>query len=785
MGPMRWLALGLVVTAWACSSPREPAIRVEARFGSFVPRCLELIATEASPPRRQSRVTVLREQLDSSEGATLAVFPAEGWAAYLELELRSFEGGCTGDPIERIRREEPLRARFDPVPVWEITFAAQDEDGDGFAAALPGILGTDCDDHAPLSSPSGTEDCGREDRDCDGLIGCLDPDCGACNQPPSPCHSAPGTCSVDGGCSYSIALAKPCDGGVCRSNGTCAPGEANCQDGLDDDDDGKIDCLDSDCAAQACDDLAPCTVNDLCRSDGGCQGSPMACTTPPGGPCWNAAGVCDAGACVYSVTTGASCSDGTDCTSGDTCRADGGCQGAPISCATPPNAQCYAAAGACLLDAGTCSYTPQPGKACDDGNSCSASDVCQPSGTCSGTVYSCSTPPGECFDPGVCAGDGGCTFAARLGAACSTGYCNASGACIAPAVFLYSPFNFDPSQHSPNGPVTLSGCDAIFDSSGATPAFTTWCGGNPPGIGLDSNVVVLAMDALSISADSSLTIVGSRPVVLAVYGSATIGGPIWANSVTAAPARKGPGGSPAACSGDGLAGSDQGGGGGGGGGAGYASNGGDGGVNSAMPATAGAGGSSWGGSPSPLRGGCEGGRGGAASGTQPALGGAGGGALQISAAGHLEIDAVISTSGAGGAPGAAKAGSQPGGAGGGAGGTLVLEAETLQLTSNAILTANGGGGGGGANNATASPGQDGSPDNSNPAPGGNGEGGGAAGGPGGARQTLPGSGGASNRGAGGGGGATGRIFLRHNNTGTGCIDQANVISPQPSRSQCP
>ncbi len=98
----------------------------------------------------------------------------------------------------------------------------------------------------------------------------------------------------------------------------------------------------------------------------------------------------------------------------------------------------------------------------------------------------------------------------------------------------------------------------------------------------------------------------------------------------------------------------------------------------------------------PLTMGCAGGRGGG--GTNP---GRGGGAIQISARGSLVVSGRIEASGGGGGNATGIAA----GSGGGAGGGILLEAETLNLT-GAQLCANGGGGGGGGAQASSPLAQD-------------------------------------------------------------------------------
>ncbi len=102
------------------------------------------------------------------------------------------------------------------------------------------------------------------------------------------------------------------------------------------------------------------------------------------------------------------------------------------------------------------------------------------------------------------------------------------------------------------------------------------------------------------------------------------------------------------------------------------------------------------------------------------VGGVGLRALQISSAGNITINGVVSARGRGGA-GATSSGSS--GGGGGSGGALLLEGSAVALNTGARLTANGGGGGetGGLIN-TGLNGSDGSETSALPAPGGNGAG---------------------------------------------------------------
>lgn len=159
---------------------------------------------------------------------------------------------------------------------------------------------------------------------------------------------------------------------------------------------------------QPCDDLDPCTTNDLCIA-GVCQGSTISCEDD-GIPCTIdecVAGACDhpvmdgfcyidgicwadaqtnpANACQacnaltspkdWTTTTSGPCDDQDPCTENDVC-VGGICTGTMIFC--PPSGQlCYE--NACV--AGSCQLQPTSGSSCEDGDSCTIGDACV-DGTC-------------------------------------------------------------------------------------------------------------------------------------------------------------------------------------------------------------------------------------------------------------------------------------------------------------------------------------------------------------------------------------------------------------------
>jgi hypothetical protein len=216
--------------------------------------------------------------------------------------------------------------------------------------------------------------------------------CGACDQPPTPCHAPSGTCE-NGKCIYPLV------------------------EGL------------------ACDDHDPCTVGDLCSS-GVCAGQARVCDAPPASQClsgtqlitYDQTGACNAGACVYTqhtITCGAGGCVSNMCAT-DPCGS--------ITCNQPPNA-CFKAAGTC--SAGTCSYAYDDGATCNDGDPCTNNDQCN-TGVCKGTPKSCVSPPADScvdattlkvYDPVGSCGGGSCSYTYRFvtcAAGCATNRCNAT-----------------------------------------------------------------------------------------------------------------------------------------------------------------------------------------------------------------------------------------------------------------------------------------------------------------------------------------------------------------------
>jgi hypothetical protein len=327
---------------------------------------------------------------------------------------------------------------------------------------------------------------------------------------------------------------------------------------------------------------------------------------------------------------------------------------------------------------------------------------------CGGTPSGPATPPSDAGADGGDASSGdagktvtkvGCAACAQgkhcmIDADCADGPCNA-GACGGGYTdFTYSPSNFDPTdfevQPTTVGYKTTFDCGVVtFDSTALT--FDRTCDPCKPmpkpvtrgQIG-GSDVVILPMRNLVIAKGSTFRLVGSRPVILAVYGNADIGGTLDASGNGGTP---GAGGNAASC------GARTGSNGeypffflnymlSGGGGAGYVTVGAPGGGNDG-----GAGGVADSSAPDlvPLIAGCPGGR--AVdhylTAKGDSFGGGGGGGVQVSAARTVTVSgSVVATGGTGVVA-----------AGGGSGGSIRLEAEHVATRPASRLVADGGTGG--------------------------------------------------------------------------------------------
>jgi len=249
-----------------------------------------------------------------------------------------------------------------------------------------------------------------------------------------------------------------------------------------------------------CDDLNPCTLDDVCQS-GVCIGTPVECFEPPPAfcdentlvtyslpgtcvagecqyveqkilcehgcedgrckdqdpcegvvceqtenPCLASTGVCIHGQCYYDYKNGGPCDDGDKCTINETCL-DGSCiPGGNVVCPDDGN---VCTADFCDPQQG-CVSEPLNGLQCDDNDKCTDDDTCV-SGTCQGTLKVCeSPPPPECASftskkvyrsQGHCDPDtGDCVYPYDI-VPCESGKWCQSGECTTSGLVVFGSFS--------------------------------------------------------------------------------------------------------------------------------------------------------------------------------------------------------------------------------------------------------------------------------------------------------------------------------------------------------
>ncbi|MFH2005946.1 MAG: kelch repeat-containing protein [bacterium] len=246
-------------------------------------------------------------------------------------------------------------------------------------------------------------------------------------------------------------------GSACGDDDGATPenGSLSCQDGLDNDGDGLIDCNDPDCLVQSwcaanqetlamqcsdgidndndgfidCEDPS-CSVNDFCENCAGCRIGPTCFDSGIRNPA-NQCQTCkpESSTDAWTDNDGAGCDDGSYCNGADTCAA-GACSqhsGNPCtaneSCDETSFCTCPGCriAGECILD-GTvnpnngcqvcdqatedATWTDDDGAACDDGTYCNGTDTCS-GGACGAHTGDPCTAPETCDEGGeqcVCPG---------------------------------------------------------------------------------------------------------------------------------------------------------------------------------------------------------------------------------------------------------------------------------------------------------------------------------------------------------------------------------------------
>jgi len=268
------------------------------------------------------------------------------------------------------------------------------------------------------------------DTDCHPDVDCVSGRCvgGTCLFLPVDSKCSTGQkCDATQGCTPPL-------GPACKPTGTT---ETNCKDGIDDDCDGRIDCLDPDCDAKTCEDGDLCTEGETCSSSA-CSGG-TAKTCDDGNTCTD--DTCDPKTgCKNAPLDMGTCDDGDVCTDGDKCVA-GKCAGTSSCDDGNP----------CTDDAcgpSGCTHTNNT-KPCEDGDACTVNDVCEAGACKPGTAKSCDDS-NACTDDS-CDPKTGCKNTNNTGPCNDALFCNGADTCAGGACTVHA------------GDPCTKGCDEAGD----------------------------------------------------------------------------------------------------------------------------------------------------------------------------------------------------------------------------------------------------------------------------------------------------------------------------------
>ncbi|PIR66550.1 MAG: hypothetical protein COU51_03365 [Parcubacteria group bacterium CG10_big_fil_rev_8_21_14_0_10_36_14] len=319
---------------------------------------------------------------------------------------------CNGSATKLTCSASPLQPIIEGPPGSSICYDNKDNDCDGLTdlqdtSCIACVSDSECDDgnkctndqclggicqNAALSNNTSCTD----ELYCNGVEKCIS---GVCTSGIKVLCDDGNACTQDN-CDE---LGKKCVFVALPSSGKEGfPGATECLDGQDNDCDGSIDLLDSDCQGcqndLECDDNNSCTY-DVCNSSKVCVNTPKSDgTSCSDGLYCNGAETCQSGSCQYG--TQITCNDNNTCT-GDKCdEVLKSCSFTPIQgCKSCTIASDCDDGNTCTADSctgGKCYNSDKPnGSLCDDGQWCTSVDQCQ-DGSCQGTLRDCSSFADSC-----------------------------------------------------------------------------------------------------------------------------------------------------------------------------------------------------------------------------------------------------------------------------------------------------------------------------------------------------------------------------------------------------
>jgi hypothetical protein len=177
-------AVAVAMAAVSCGPTGPAVLRVRVLVDPGVAATCVVLQVDGEADREQRKVR--------GAGAVERDFIVERGTLPEQVQIKAGAGvgADCAEPLVFSVWSEELPGTFSTSPAEALTIhlspptSAVDRDGDGFATTANG--GADCDDANPSIHPGAKEVClDGVDADCDGLIGCADPDCSA-----APCAPA-------------------------------------------------------------------------------------------------------------------------------------------------------------------------------------------------------------------------------------------------------------------------------------------------------------------------------------------------------------------------------------------------------------------------------------------------------------------------------------------------------------------------------------------------------------------------------------------------------------------